>query len=353
MLCDSQRHVMKNMWNFYIAGAVLLCVCISCGYAKNKQRDSKAGSTANFRNYPVDADGMEKKREPLSFQFLEGDWQLYDAIESSFQLLMSFDDSGKMRLSKIKHTVSIPGVEVLDEVPIVSYDGTYRIDGCKNITVELKDCDKNSEKVVASIIAIPDGNFCRMTFEDCVEGIANKGNSFLMFNTARAYPVYLGDKPSVTELFKAVLPFVDNDVIKDAATLIINGKQPGPEGGATKTIDLKSGYLSYLGGDAPASGMESCIWRCDDGTTLLAINVLGESPDIRYTRWFKLIRYYPDIKSVKLLERESERIFINNSRHPMHISLPHKGKNIELIELNVAYEATSTETIPWTGNGFE
>lgn len=239
---------MKNMWNFYIAAAVLLCVCISCGYAKNKQRDSKAGSTANFRNYPVDADGMEKKTEPLSFQFLEGDWQLYDAIEGSFQLLMSFDGSGKMRLSKIKHPVSIPGVEVLDEVPIVSYDGTYRIDDCNYIKVELKDCDKNSEKVVASIIAIPDGNFCRMTFENCVEGIANKGNSFLMFNTARVYPVDLGDKPSVTELFKAVLPFVDNDVIKDAATLIINGMQPGPEGGATKTIDLKSGYLSYLGG---------------------------------------------------------------------------------------------------------
>lgn len=344
---------MKNMWNFYIAAAVLLCVCISCGYAKNKQRDSKAGSTANFRNYPVDADGMEKKTELLSFQFLEGDWQLYDAIEGSFQLLMSFDGSGKMRLSKIKHPVSIPGVEVLDEVPIVSYDGTYRIDDCNYIKVELKDCDKNSEKVVASIIAIPDGNFCRMTFENCVEGIANKGNSFLMFNTARVYPVDLGDKPSVTELFKAVLPFVDNDVIKDAATLIINGMQPGPEGGATKTIDLKSGYLSYLGGGAPASGMESCIWRCDDGTTLLAINVLGESPDIRYTRWFKLIRYYPDIKSVKLLERESERIFINNSRHPMHISLPHKGKNIEIIELNAAYEASSTKTIPWTGNGFE
>lgn len=344
---------MKNMWNFYIAAAVLLCVCISCGYAKNKQRDSKAGSTANFRNYPVDADGMEKKTELLSFQFLEGDWQLYDAIEGSFQLLMSFDGSGKMRLSKIKHPVSIPGVEVLDEVPIVSYDGTYRIDDCNYIKVELKDCDKNSEKVVASIIAIPDGNFCRMTFENCVEGIANKGNSFLMFNTARVYPVDLGDKPSVTELFKAVLPFVDNDVIKDAATLIINGMQPGPEGGATKIVDLQSGYLSYLGGGAPASGMESCIWRCDDGTTLLAINVLGESPDIRYTRWFKLIRYYPDIKSVKLLERESERIFINNSRHPMHISLPHKGKNIELIELNAAYEASSTKTIPWTGNGFE
>lgn len=344
---------MKNMGNFYIAAAVLLCVCISCGYAKNKQRDSKAGSTANFRNYPVDADGMEKKTELLSFQFLEGDWQLYDAIEGSFQLLMSFDGSGKMRLSKIKHPVSIPGVEVLDEVPIVSYDGTYRIDDCNYIKVELKDCDKNSEKVVASIIAIPDGNFCRMTFENCVEGIANKGNSFLMFNTARVYPVDLGDKPSVTELFKAVLPFVDNDVIKDAATLIINGMQPGPEGGATKTIDLKSGYLSYLEGGAPASGVESCIWRCDDGTTLLAINVLGESPDIRYTRWFKLIRYYPDIKSVKLLERESERIFINNSRHPMHISLPHKGKNIEIIELNAAYEASSTKTIPWTGNGFE
>lgn len=344
---------MKNMWNFYIAAAVLLCVCASCVYAQNKHKTSKTGSTTDVRNYPVDGDGMEKKIEPLSFQFLEGDWQLYDAINGSFQLLMSFNDDGTMMLSKINHFVSIPGVVVLDEDPIVSYEGTYRIDGGNYITAEIKDCGKDSEKIVVSILGIPDSNYCLVTFEDCVEGIANKGNSFLMFNTAQIYPVHLGDKPSVTELFKAVLPFVDNDVIKDAATLIIDGKQPGPEGGATKTIDLKSGYLSYLGGGAPASGMESCIWRCDDGTTLLAINVLGESPDIQYTRWFKLIRYYPDIKSVKLLERESERIFINNSRHPMHISLPHKGKNIELIELNVAYEATSTETIPWTGNGFD
>lgn len=344
---------MKHMWNFYIAAAVLLCVCVSCVYAQNKHKTSKTGSTTAVRNYPVDGDGMEKKIEPLSFQFLEGEWQLYDAINGTFQLLMSFNDDGTMMLSKINHFVTIPGVEVLDEDPIVSYEGTYRIDGGNYITAEIKDCGKDSEKIVVSILGIPDSNYCLVTFEDCVEGIANKGNTFMMFNTAQTYRVNLGDKPSVTELFKAVLPFVDNDVIKDAATLIINGRQPGPEGGATKTIDLKSGYLSYLGGGAPASGMESCIWRCDDGTTLLAINVLGESPDIQYTRWFKLIRYYPDIKSVKLLERESERIFINNSRHPMHISLPHKGKNIELIELNVAYEATSTKTILWTGNGFD
>lgn len=344
---------MKKMWVFYIAATVLFGICAFCTYARKKPNDSTADRTTDIRNYPVDADGMEKKIEPLSFQFLEGEWQLYDAINGSFQLLMSFNDDGTILLSKINHFVTIPGVEVLDEDPIVSYEGTYRIDGGNYITAEIKDCGKDSEKIVVSILGIPDSNYCLVTFEDCVEGIANKGNTFMMFNTAQTYRVNLGDKPSVTEFFKAVLPFVDNDVIKDAANLIIDGKQPSPEGGATKIVDLQSGYLSYLGGGAPASGMEACIWRCNDGTTLLAINVLGESPDIQYTRWFKLIRYYPDIKSVKLIERESERIFINNSRHPMHISLPHKGKNIELIELNVAYEATSTETIHWTGNGFE
>lgn len=344
---------MKNMWNFYIAAIVLFCVCVSCVYARNKPKTSKTGSTTDVRNYPVDGDGMEKKIEPLSFQFLEGDWQLYDAINGSFQLLMSFNDDGTMMLSKINHFVTIPGVEVLDEDPIVSYEGTYRIDGGNYITAEIKDCGKDSEKIVVSILGIPDSNYCLVTFEDCVEGIANKGNTFMMFNTAQTYRVNLGDKPSVTELFKAVLPFVDNDVLKDAATLIIDGKQPDPEGGATKTIDLRSGYLSYIGGGTPASGMEACIWRCKDGTTLLAINMLGESPDIPATRWLKLIRYYPDIKSVKLLERESERILMKDTYRPVHITLPRKGKNIELIRLNESYEAISTKTIPWTGNGFD
>lgn len=38
---------------------------------------------------------MEKRIDPLSFEFLEGDWQLYDAIHGDFQLLMSFDDVSK------------------------------------------------------------------------------------------------------------------------------------------------------------------------------------------------------------------------------------------------------------------
>ena len=99
--------------------------------------------------------------------------------------------------------------------------------------------------------------------------------------------------------------------------------------------------------------METCIWRCYDGTTLLAINVLGESPDVQPTTWFKLIRYYPDIKSVRLLERESGIIFPDRSRHPVHIVLPRKGKNIECSELNAMYEAIKTVTIPFAGNGFE
>lgn len=187
------------MWNFYIAAAVLLCVCVSCVYAQNKHKTSKTGSTTDVRNYPVDGDGMEKKIEPLSFQFLEGDWQLYDAINGSFQLLMSFNDDGTMMLSKINHFVSIPGVVVLDEDPIVSYEGTYRIDGGNYITAEIKDCGKDSEKIVVSILGIPDSNYCLVTFEDCVEGIANKGNTFMMFNTAQTYRVNLGDKPSVTD----------------------------------------------------------------------------------------------------------------------------------------------------------
>lgn len=344
---------MKEMWNFYIAAAVLVAICASCAYGRKKHTAATTVSTAEIGNYPPDADGMVKKTEPLSFQFLEGEWQLYDAIKGPFQLRISFDDDGRILLSKINHTVGIPGVEVLDEEPVVTYEGTYRIDGDNYITAHIRNSGKDTEEIQASIHAIPEGNFCRMAFEEYVDGIAGQGMTFLMFNTSQTYPVSLGDKPSVTELFKAVLPFVDNDVLKDAATLIIDGKQPDPEGGATKTIDRASGYLSYIGGGAPPSGMEACIWRCKDGTTLLAINVLGESPDIPATRWLKLIRYYPDIKSVKLLERESERILMKDTHHPVHITLPRKGKNIELIRLNESYEAISTKTIPWTGNGFD
>lgn len=170
---------MKKMWVFYIAATVLFGICASCAYARKKPNDSTADSTTDIRNYPVDADGMEKKIEPLSFQFLEGEWQLYDAINGSFQLLMSFNDDGTMLLSKINHFVTIPGVEVLDEDPIVSYEGTHKIDGGNYITVHFKNCDKNTEEVVASILAIPDGNFCHMAFEDYVDGIANKGMALL------------------------------------------------------------------------------------------------------------------------------------------------------------------------------
>ena len=167
------------MWVFYIAATVLFGICAFCAYARKKPNDSTADRTTDIRNYPVDADGMEKKIEPLSFQFLEGEWQLYDAINGSFQLLMSFNDDGTMLLSKINHFVTIPGVEVLDEDPIVSYEGTHKIDGGNYITVHFKNCDKNTEEVVASILAIPDGNFCHMAFEDYVDGIANKGMALL------------------------------------------------------------------------------------------------------------------------------------------------------------------------------
>lgn len=141
---------MKKMWVFYVAATVLFGICASCAYARKKPNDSTADSTTDIRNYPVDADGMEKKIEPLSFQFLEGEWQLYDAINGSFQLLMSFND-----------------------------EGTHKIDGGNYITVHFKNCDKNTEEVVASILAIPDGNFCHMAFEDYVDGIANKGMALL------------------------------------------------------------------------------------------------------------------------------------------------------------------------------
>ena len=76
---------------------------------------------------------------------------------------MSFNDDGTMMLSKINHFVTIPGVEVLDEDPIVSYEGTYRIDGGNYITAEIKDCGKDSEKIVVSILGIPDSNYCLVT----------------------------------------------------------------------------------------------------------------------------------------------------------------------------------------------
>lgn len=184
------------------------------------------------------------------------------------------------------------------------------------------------------------------------DGIAAKDEASRMNDSSGMYPVNLDDRPSVIQLFSAVLPLVDNDVVKDAAKLIIEGRQPYPEGGATKTVDLKSGYISYQGGGAPPSGMEACIWRCTDRTTLLAINVLGESPDVQPTIWFGLFRYYPDKKSLRLLERQSSIILMPDANHPVHITLPRKGKDLEYINLNENFEAVSTQVLPWKGTGF-
>lgn len=63
----------------------------------------------------------------VSFQMLEGSWELYNAIKGNVWVQFTFDDKGKMHLTRYRYYPYIPGVEALDQVPMVSYDGSYEI----------------------------------------------------------------------------------------------------------------------------------------------------------------------------------------------------------------------------------
>ena len=287
----------------------------------------------------------------VSFQMIEGTWELYDANKGNVWVQFSFDEQGKMHVTRFHYYPYIPGAEALDQVPMVSYDGSYKIGSDGKIAYSLTNCDKDCEAEEGTISVGRSGEFYTFTFDQDLTDAIIAGESLTMFNTAELYPVKLNAKPSVKDLFKAALSFLFNPTIKAAATFILDGKQPDPELTATKVVDLPSGYLSFQSGGAPSSGIEACIWRCNDSNTLLAINVLGESPDLQPTTALYLFRYYPD-GGLMRLDGESEKIFHYNSRVPQSVSLPRKGKDIKIINLNEAYEAESTEILKWTGNGF-
>lgn len=319
---------------------------ISCSNAKSAGVGDSTGMSDSASTVATATTPVQ-----VSFQMLEGSWELYNAIKGNVWVQFTFDDKGKMHLTRYRYYPYIPGVEALDQVPMVTYDGSYEIRSDGKITYSLTDCDKDSDAEEGSISVCRSGDYYTFSFDQDLTDVALAGDTLVMFNTAEVYSVKLGAKPSVRDLFKASLSYLFNPTVKDAASLILDGKQPDPEFTATKVVDLPSGYLSFQNGGAPSSGMEACIWRCNDGSTLLAINVLGESPDVQPTTALYLFRYYAD-GWLRRLDGESEKIFHVNSRIPQAVSFPRKGKDIKVTQLNAAYEADTTETLKWTGNGF-
>lgn len=326
---------------------VMTVFCVSCKYHKSdKQSDTVLSDTLEQVNQEKE-NLRVMPNEEVSFQLLEGRWQLYNAIQNNFNIYISFDDDGEIYITKVCNAPDIEGVEILDFEPIISYQGKYEIQAGGKIIYSIKDINKDMEEIRGTILARMSGNYCEMIFEDGLEGVAVPGRAYKMFSVTELYPVDLPEKPSIKELFQQALPFVFQSVIRDAALLLIDDKQPYSDSEATKMIDNSAGYLSYQGGGAPASALEACIWRCKDGTTLLAINVKGESPDVQPTVFFTLFRYYPEVKSLMRLDGMSEEIFHFNNKYPQSISLPRKGKNITVCMLNDMYECESTEIIEW------
>ena len=343
----------NRMWICCLIGVLCVTTLAVCAIAcRTSDADAKADTAST---HPADH-GQQRSTAPcappISVMMLEGTWEQYNAITGNTSISMTFDTEGGMWISRYRELPSIAGVEVLDSNPLVSYDGTYEIGDDNKICFTLKNSDRDELPAEGFITAGRDGNFCIMTFGTDLMGIANDGHSLKMFNTNEMYPVTLPDKPSVLEMFKSAVPFIYDRTIKDAATLIIDGKQPDREFRASKTIDIAAGYLAFNNGGAPASGLEACIWRCQDGTTLLAINVMGESPGVQPTHLFRFFRYYPDYHAIMRLDGYSEKIFLFTPRFAQSVELPRKGKDIKLHRLNEASEIEQTETIRWDGNNF-
>lgn len=351
------------MWCFCLIGILCvttLAVCsIACRASGTEGADAATSNTKSNTNSATTLPDCTEQHSSaansqtaISAMMLEGRWELYNAIAGNTSISMTFDTEGDMWISRYRELPSIAGVEALDSTPLVSYDGSYQIAEGNKICFTLKNSDRDELPAEGFITAGRDGNFCIMTFGTDLMGIANEGHSLKMFNTNEMYPVTLPDKPSVLEMFKSAVPFIYDRTIKDAATLIINGKQPTGELTATKAIDIAAGYLAFNNGGAPSSGLEACIWRCQDGTTLLAINVMGESPEVQPTHLFRFFRYYPDHHAIMRLDGYSENIFLFTPRFAQSVELPRKGTDIKLHRLNEASEIEQTETIRWDGNNF-
>ena len=261
---------------------------------------------------------------------------------------MTLDADGNIILWQHNRLPNIPGVEVLDFEPLVSYEGTYRLTG-NDLEYSMTTANFAAE---GTLRLARSNNFLLATLTDDIINIANKDTTLTFFNVDEAYPAQLGERPSAVDMLKAVRPFVFDDVVRDATTLIIDGRQPDPDLEATQNVDNANGYIAYNSGGAPASGMEACIWRCNDDSTLFALNVLGEGVDVRPTTYFRLFAYYPEAKCIRCLTRESEDLFMTHPRYSGCLQLPRHGKNIKICIYRPDGTIETTETRKWTGNGF-
>ena len=315
----------------------------ACAHAKSGDTATTADSIAATVE-PTDA-----ATENVSFEFLEGTWQLYDANRGNKNITLTLDVDGSIILWQHNRLPNIPGTEVLDFEPLVSYEGTYSLQG-NDLNYSMTTTNFDAE---GTLRLARSGNFLLATLSDDIINIANKGTTLKFFNVDEAYPAQLGERPSVVDILKAVRPFVFDDVVRDATTLIVDSRQPAPDLEATQTTDNANGYISYTSGGAPASGMEACIWRCNDGSTLFALNVLGEGVDVRPTTYFRLFAYYPEAKCIRGLTRESEDLFMAHPRYSGCLQLPRHGKDIKICIYRPDGTIETTETRKWNGNGFK
>ena len=284
----------------------------------------------------------------ISFQMLEGTWETYDASSIGRQLTITFNDDGTMTAIRVT-TGDISG-----ELPAVSYSGTYEIRPEGTVTYRLTETMALGTHCEGSFSITPAGNSIDVTLNTQLEGVGEKGFSIHMFNTAECHHVSLAAKPDVLQLFSAALPYTFNPMLKDAEKLLVHGRQPvgGLTGKCVK--DLRNGFVSYTGDGAPPSGMEACIWRCTDGTTLLAVNCLGEGVDVQPTVQLYFFRYDPKTRTLTRLDRMSETVcpVAVTRRINLTVKLPRQGKDIKLVTHSYEGEVTETETVAWKGNGF-
>ena len=284
----------------------------------------------------------------ISFQMLEGTWETYDASATGRQVTLSFNDDGTMQVCRVTSG------DITGELPAVSYSGTYKICPEGVVTYSLKETMALGTHCEGSFSITPAGNSIDVTLNTQLEGVGEKGFSIHMFNTAECHHVSLAAKPDVLQFFSAALPYTFNPMLKDAEKLLVHGRQPvgGLTGKCVK--DLRNGFVSYTGDGAPPSGMEACIWRCTDGTTLLAVNCLGEGVDVQPTVQLYFFRYDPKTRTLTRLDRMSETVcpVAVTRRINLTVKLPRQGKDIKLVTHSYEGEVTETETVTWKGNGF-
>ena len=292
--------------------------------------------------------GKVMNNTSISFQMLEGTWETYDASSIGRQLTITFNDDGTMTAIRVT-TGDISG-----ELPAVSYSGTYEIRPDGTVTYRLTETMALGTQCEGSFGITPAGNCIDVTLNTMLEGVGKKGLRIRMFNTAECHDVSLAAKPNVLQLFSAALPYTFNPMLKDAEKLLVYGRQPVGGQTARCVKDLRNGFVSYTGGGAPPSGMEACIWRCTDGTTLLAINCLGEGVDVLPTVQLYFFRYDPKTQTLTRQDRMSETVcpVAVTRRINLTVKLPRQGKDIKLVTYSNGGDVTKTQTVAWKGNGF-